>query len=70
MAELKSVYFAPDGKWFETRTACESYEAKQALITVIVATGINEDAAKKAAKAILTTYDMYAKAAVDIKPEV
>jgi hypothetical protein len=26
MAEYIGVYFAPDGKWFMTREACERYE--------------------------------------------
>lgn len=61
MPELKTVYFAPDGKWFDTRDACVAYEQKTALTLVIAAAGVNEDAAKKAAKAIITAYDIYAK---------
>lgn len=26
MPEFRTVYFAPDGKWFETRDECERHE--------------------------------------------
>jgi hypothetical protein len=38
MAELKSVYFAPDGKYFPTREECVRYEEIQELSKLIITT--------------------------------
>jgi hypothetical protein len=32
MPNLKTVYFAPDGKWFDTYQKCQEYEKNEELI--------------------------------------
>jgi hypothetical protein len=36
MPEYKSVYFAPDGVWFERRKDCEAYEKIQEIRNFIM----------------------------------
>lgn len=63
MATQQTVWF-PDGdsnKWFPTQAKALEYEQKMALSTVLAASGLNEDAAKKVAKAVLDAYTITPK---------
>ena len=57
MPELKSVYFAPDGKWFADRDKCVEYEKKLEIIAYI-GVNLNPDAAKAVAKQLVARYTM------------
>jgi hypothetical protein len=61
MATQQTVWFAADSdKWFNTEAKALAYEKQQALIDVMRPI-LNEDAAKKAAKAILAVYTLTPK---------
>ena len=63
MATQQTVWFADDSdKWFNTEAKALEYEQQQKLIAVILTTGLNEIAAKKAAKAVLAAYTTTPKA--------
>ena len=63
MAKSQTVWFAANSdKWFNTEAKALEYEKQQELIAVIIPTGLNEDAAKKVAKAILAVYTITPKA--------
>lgn len=56
MPTYKSVYFAPDGKWFETRRECEEYEKIIEISNAIDAISIHNIDAIHIAKALLARY--------------
>lgn len=57
MVTSKTVWFAKGSdKYFDSEKKATEYEKQQALIVVIMSTGLNEDAAKKVAKAIINAY--------------
>ena len=58
MAELKSKYFAPDGRWFDTREECEAYEKVNEIRDYIFRYNTPMDMAK----ALLRRYDIYERA--------
>jgi NAD(P)H-hydrate repair Nnr-like enzyme with NAD(P)H-hydrate epimerase domain len=74
MAKSQLVWFtANSDKYFPTEAKALEYEKQQELLAVIVATGLNEEAGKKAAKAILAAYTITPKAilaAYTITPKV
>lgn len=63
MATQQTVWFpaGDSSKWFPTQAKALEYEQKVALSTVLAASGLNEEAAKKAAKAVLDAYTITPK---------
>jgi hypothetical protein len=58
MATQKTVWFSErdPSKWFETQTKAKEYDLGYGVTEVIMTTGLNEEASKKAAKAVTATY--------------
>jgi len=64
MPKYKSVYFAPDGTWFEDREECQEYEDKQALINWIIDTssgGLDRKDVEWIASKLLERYNIEQK---------
>jgi hypothetical protein len=71
MATSKTVWFAEGTeKYFNTRTEAETFEKQLSVMKTISAAGVNDEAAKKAAKAIIAGYDITAKAVAEIKEPI
>jgi hypothetical protein len=63
MAELKSVYFAPDGKYFQTEGECERYEEIQELSKLIIQTSnkLNQNESYVLAEKLHAKYNLIDK---------
>jgi len=63
MPELKSVYFAPDGKYFGTEGECVRYEEIQELSKLIIQTSnkLNQNESYILAEKLHSQYNLLAK---------
>ena len=62
MPKYKSVYFAPDGTWFEDRKECQKYEDAQDLANWIIDTSSSDISRKDAewvASKIIERYELH-----------
>jgi hypothetical protein len=63
MPELKSVYFAPDGKYFQTEDECQKYEDIQELSKLIIQTSnkLNQNESYVLAEKLHAKYNLLDK---------